>query len=767
MKTAFPVPVSCTTLAVLGAGKRALTIGAGILSALAAIAVLVQLHRSDTVFRERIAEAVENRAELFTGQVMAATSVALAVADVAMAIRSSAAGLTVPPDLRLPIKCDDVGLNDRASLSSPVAGMFGKGEYSDGDLACLSFAMKTALASHRHGGLSRLSLHALDRVVQVPYADAARPLNDQIAARSAHWSKLEAVPSDAQAFDSFLIPPSAQFSSADKRLGVAVLVGTSPAHETAIFVDFAEDVWSALVRPLSEFSTSISIVNDQGGFLSETDSSGLDLQVPRSDVRRLAEDATRSAVHHNGKILVAARLPAGWYVLASTSASDVHVRVAAENWAILAVSVLMSILAWVARHLLVSRIIIPCERQADETGRQGRTFTLMAEALPGAACLIRPDGSLASCNANMLALLGFAADSAPVDLGTIRDHPTLRAVESLVWACASKEHRVGPVRVPLPDGRSMEARLQTDPVTALSYLLLDDVTERLMSERLERTTRAEVQEALDRLADAKERLVETEKISALTRLVSGVSHEVNTPLGTAATGLSELGRTLAVVRSQSASGELTRTLFTRFIEDADMLVRVAGSSVERAIALVQGFKRIAVDHSLDERQMVDLSAWMGEVMPALQIEAAKSGHTLTFTGLEQIYVEANPLHLWQIVSNLVGNAILHAFVPGQAGTITLTIAADDGSALISVRDNGVGVPPDILRQIFEPFFTTKRGAGGTGLGLSIVHNLVHQGLKGEITVTSCRHGSASGTTMTIRLPQARAGAACSPAGIST
>jgi two-component system, NtrC family, sensor kinase len=112
--------------------------------------------------------------------------------------------------------------------------------------------------------------------------------------------------------------------------------------------------------------------------------------------------------------------------------------------------------------------------------------------------------------------------------------------------------------------------------------------------------------------------------------------------------------------------------------------------------------------------------------------------------------------LGQILTNLVANAMLHAFAEGaEGGAIRVSArrleeSEGDDRIRLCVVDDGVGIPATILPRIFDPFFTTKFGAGGSGLGLHIVYAIVTRVLGGSVTVES-RVGV--GTTFTMILPR--------------
>ena len=125
--------------------------------------------------------------------------------------------------------------------------------------------------------------------------------------------------------------------------------------------------------------------------------------------------------------------------------------------------------------------------------------------------------------------------------------------------------------------------------------------------------------------------------------------------------------------------------------------------------------------------------------------AATAGLTLdSRLSAEPLYVEGDLFALGRVYRNLIVNAI-EATSPG--GTVTVTVEQEAGRVRITVRDTGLGIPPERLHAIFEDFNTTKRR--GLGLGLAISRKIVEQ-LGGTIRVTS---QVGSGTAFVVEFPQ--------------
>ena len=103
----------------------------------------------------------------------------------------------------------------------------------------------------------------------------------------------------------------------------------------------------------------------------------------------------------------------------------------------------------------------------------------------------------------------------------------------------------------------------------------------------------------------------------------------------------------------------------------------------------------------------------------------------------------------QVCTNLIQNALLHAYPAGAVGTITLSVDREGEAVVLGCRDDGAGMVEAVLRRIYEPFFTTLRGRGGSGLGMHIVRGLVMEVLGGTIAVDSA---PGQGTRVTVKLP---------------
>jgi len=156
-----------------------------------------------------------------------------------------------------------------------------------------------------------------------------------------------------------------------------------------------------------------------------------------------------------------------------------------------------------------------------------------------------------------------------------------------------------------------------------------------------------------------------------------------------------------------------------------------------------------VDRSTEERRCFRLRDYLEQVLLSLKPQLKKTAILVDLVCDPELDINSYPGAFSQIVTNLVLNALQHAFDPGQAGHVSLSLSLEQDRLRFIFSDDGKGIAPENLPRIFEPFFTTYRQKGGSGLGLSIVYNLVTRTLGGTILVSST---PGQGATFTICLP---------------
>jgi len=263
------------------------------------------------------------------------------------------------------------------------------------------------------------------------------------------------------------------------------------------------------------------------------------------------------------------------------------------------------------------------------------------------------------------------------------------------------------------------------------------------------------QKVIDRTAEleaAQEKLVESEKMAALGNLVAGIAHEVNTPLGIALTSVSNCKEELKGIYRDFENDELTEQGFKDFEAICSEGLNLAETSLMRAANLVQDFKRTSADQTSLEIEEIALDEYIPRVCNPLKPMLRKEQVELSIDVTPNLVITTCPGIIAQLLTNLISNAQRHAFGPSvnnDVNRVSVSCSKNAKGIVISVQDNGKGIPEALHKKVFEPFYTTARDKGGTGLGLNILYNLVRQKFNGEIDLKST---PGEGTKVTVCIP---------------
>lgn len=266
-----------------------------------------------------------------------------------------------------------------------------------------------------------------------------------------------------------------------------------------------------------------------------------------------------------------------------------------------------------------------------------------------------------------------------------------------------------------------------------------------------RKEKKELEATLEQLHQAQNFLVEAETMASLGRVVAGVAHEINTPLGAALTIATSLSNRTQRVIQDLDNDQLRRSALIKFCQDMDEASVMLERNLKSAASLIGSFKQIAVDQTSHERRRFRLRDMVSELIAAtIHPRIKRSGKKVVIDIDESIELSSYPGPLGQVLTNLVDNAVVHAYEDQQEGTITIVAEMIDQARVeIRVEDQGRGIDSEAQKRIFKPFYTTRMGQGGSGLGLNIVYNLVVQALEGEIAVQS---SPGEGSRFIVRIP---------------
>jgi signal transduction histidine kinase len=282
--------------------------------------------------------------------------------------------------------------------------------------------------------------------------------------------------------------------------------------------------------------------------------------------------------------------------------------------------------------------------------------------------------------------------------------------------------------------------------------------------------------ALHDIQTMQSKLIESEKMSALGILLSGVAHEINNPVGFIHGNIEYLERyikkiielvhlyedqynpPLLIIQDKIKSIELDFLL-----RDIPKVLQSMWIGAERILEIVKSLRTFS---RLDEAEYntVDLHEGLDSTLMILQSQL-KGDPTRPQIEVIKNYgmfppVECYPGKLNQVFMNILGNAIdalgeQYDLIPDRPSRISIETKSQGENIQITISDSGGGIPEAVQSKLFDPFFTTKPVGKGTGLGLSISYQIIAEDHNGKLSSHST---IGYGTTFTIVIPISQADA---------
>ena len=295
---------------------------------------------------------------------------------------------------------------------------------------------------------------------------------------------------------------------------------------------------------------------------------------------------------------------------------------------------------------------------------------------------------------------------------------------------------------------------------------------RLFEAEQERTH--ELGKSLEDLRTAQDRLVQTEKLASLGQLTAGIAHEIKNPLNFVNNFSSLSVELIDELQEELAKVTLDETASAEIAAMADTLkgnLDKIAQHGKRADAIVKNMLLHSREGS-GEHRSVDVNALVEESLNLAYhgARAEKQGFNIA---LERSFdaaageVDLFPQEVTRVLLNIIANGFYAAHKrkaqsDGEAFEPTLAASTKNlGDRVeIRIRDNGIGIPPEIREKMFNPFFTTKPAGEGTGLGLSISHDIIVKQHAGTITIDTM---PGQFTEFTIVLPRSAVAPAAKPA----
>ena len=299
-------------------------------------------------------------------------------------------------------------------------------------------------------------------------------------------------------------------------------------------------------------------------------------------------------------------------------------------------------------------------------------------------------------------------------------------------------------------------------IAALSAILLilnrNNQMKKRVNEQLN-SQKEELQAALTELKSTQTQLVHSEKMASLGELTAGIAHEIQNPLNFV-NNFSEVSSELVheLMENQKLP-EVDRELEHDLLNDVDLNLQKVSMHGKRASAII---KRM-LEHSRagkGEKEQTDVDALIDEYLKLAyhgMRARDKSFEAKLITDLKSGPGTLNivPQEIGRVLLNIFNNAFYavqqrqKVNPSGFEPAVTVTSYRDHDDVIVKIKDNGPGMPVEVMQKIFQPFFTTKPTGEGTGLGLSLSYDIITKGHGGKLSVTSVE---GNYTEFTIILP---------------
>lgn len=236
----------------------------------------------------------------------------------------------------------------------------------------------------------------------------------------------------------------------------------------------------------------------------------------------------------------------------------------------------------------------------------------------------------------------------------------------------------------------------------------------------------ELNPVLQVIREQTEQMTRLDRLNTIGEMAASIGHEVRNPLTTVRGFLQHMGRKEKFADS--------REFFQLMIDELD-----------RANSIITEFLSLAKNKAMDFHQL-RIGQIVAEVAPLLQADALRFKCQLEVSLTDTANIRADANSLRQLILNLVRNAI--EAMP-QGGTVKISASSEGSEVLLSVEDEGVGIPADLLEKLGTPFFTTKDN--GTGLGLAVCYRIAQR----HEAVITVRSQSGRGTVFLVAFKQYR------------
>lgn len=255
----------------------------------------------------------------------------------------------------------------------------------------------------------------------------------------------------------------------------------------------------------------------------------------------------------------------------------------------------------------------------------------------------------------------------------------------------------------------------------------------------------------DRERRAIDQAIASERIDALSRMLAGISHEINTPVGNIIMSSSSLKNEIETVAQLVENKSLSLSRLRQYLDNCKMVSELIERNGMRLGTLLMNYKQLVMDEKNQVCCPFNLGARIAALVCGLATTTGPAGVVVDVDVCPGIEMHSYPGAIDQIFGHLVENSMVHGFAGAGNGRIRIAGRLRNNAVELVYEDDGCGIEEQIQYKVFDPFYSTSMCNGNSGLGLSIVRNVVTAILKGRIELAST---SGKGVGFILTLPLA-------------
>ncbi len=233
-----------------------------------------------------------------------------------------------------------------------------------------------------------------------------------------------------------------------------------------------------------------------------------------------------------------------------------------------------------------------------------------------------------------------------------------------------------------------------------------------------------------------QKLMEAEKIASLGYLVSGVAHEMNTPIGNSITLTTFIEGTSKHLIDVIRSGAIKKNELLAYLQDIFESSQQIYTNLFEAQRTITSFKDLASIKRVGQVERIHVQDHIYAIFESIKHLNEDLKISMKYYGDKNILLTGDAQLFDQIVYNLLENSIVHGFYGRTEGRVIIEISKVEEGVQLIYKDDGVGIEPQMMSHIYVPFFSSKFSNRNRGLGMCVLFNIVNGPYRGRVNTES-------------------------------